>query len=48
MSVSTLVPTLPPVVPLVAVRRFTVNEYHQMIQAGRLGESDDVELLEGE
>jgi L-ascorbate metabolism protein UlaG (beta-lactamase superfamily) len=29
------------------VRRFTVDEYHQMIQIGVLGEDDDVELLEG-
>ena len=47
MSVSTFVPALPPVVPPVPVRRFTVEEYHQMIQAGILGEDDDVELLEG-
>ncbi len=47
MSMSTLVPTLPPVVPPVPVRRFTVAEYHQMIQAGILGEDDNVELLEG-
>jgi Uma2 family endonuclease len=47
MSVGTLVPTLPPVVPPVTVRRFTVDEYHQMIRAGILGEDDNVELLEG-
>ena len=47
MSAGTLVPTLPPVVPPVPVRRFTVDEYHQMIRAGILGEDDDVELLEG-
>jgi hypothetical protein len=29
------------------VRRFTVDEYHQMIQAGILTEDDPVELLEG-
>jgi hypothetical protein len=46
MSAGTLVPTLPPVVPPVPVRRFTVDEYHQMIQAGILGEDDNVELLE--
>jgi len=47
MSVGTLVPTLPPVVPPVPVRRFTVDEYHQMIRAAILGEDDNVELLEG-
>ncbi len=46
MSAGTLVPTLPPVVPPVPVRRFTVVEYHEMIRAGILGEDDDVELLE--
>ncbi len=29
-------------------RRFTVHEYHQMGQAGILGEDDRLELLEGE
>src|SRR5215831_15286794 len=29
------------------VRRFTVGEYHRMIQAGILTEDDPVELLEG-
>jgi hypothetical protein len=29
------------------LRRFTVDEYHQMIQAGILGEDEPVELLEG-
>jgi hypothetical protein len=48
MSVSTLVPILPPVIPPVPVRRFTVDEYHQIIRAGILGEDDNVELLEGE
>lgn len=33
--------------PPIPIRRFTVNEYHRMIQAGILGEDDDVELLEG-
>jgi len=29
-------------------RRFTVAEYHQMAEAGILGEDDPVELLDGE
>ena len=29
-------------------RRFTVTEYHQMAQAGILGEDDRVELIDGE
>jgi Uma2 family endonuclease len=40
-------PRLPPIVPPLPVRRFTVEEYHRMIQAGILGEDDNVELLEG-
>ncbi|OIQ12533.1 Uma2 family endonuclease [Neomoorella thermoacetica] len=32
----------------VARRRFTVDEYYQMAQAGILGEDDRVELIEGE
>ena len=47
MSVTTIAPTLPAILPPLPVRRFTVDEYHQMIQAGVLGEDDDVELLEG-
>jgi Uma2 family endonuclease len=35
---------LPPSMP---VRRFTVDEYHRMMQAGILTEDDPVELLEG-
>jgi Uma2 family endonuclease len=33
--------------PPFPVRRFTVDEYHRMIQAGLLTEDDPVELLEG-
>ncbi len=36
--------TLPPSLPM---RRFTVEEYHRIIQAGILTEDDPVELLEG-
>ena len=40
---------MPPANPLppFPVRRFTVDQYHCMIQAGILTEDDDVELLEG-
>ena len=34
-------------VPPWPVRKFTVAEYHQMIQAGILNENDRVELIEG-
>jgi Uma2 family endonuclease len=47
MSVVTGSPPLPLVVPPFPVRRFTVDEYHQMIQTGIITEDDDVELLEG-
>jgi Uma2 family endonuclease len=47
MSVTTTSPPLPPIWPPLPVRRFSVDEYHQMIQSGVLGEDDDVELLEG-
>jgi Uma2 family endonuclease len=40
-------PALPSIVPTLPIRRFTVDEYHRMIQAGILGEDDAVELLEG-
>ena len=32
----------------IARRRFTVDEYYQMAQAGILGEDDRIELIEGE
>jgi Uma2 family endonuclease len=41
MSAMSKPPDFPP------VRRFTVAEYHQMIEADILGEDDNVELLEG-
>jgi Uma2 family endonuclease len=47
MPVTTGSPPLPAIMPPLPVRRFTVDEYHQMIQVGILGEDDDVELLEG-
>lgn len=33
--------------PLVTPRRFTLDEYHQLIRVGVLGEDEHVELLEG-
>lgn len=56
MSVGSLPALPPPIVPLPPVlrggdapviRRWTVDEYHQMILAGILKESEPVELLEG-
>jgi Uma2 family endonuclease len=38
---------LPAIVPPVEVRRWTLDEYHRMIEGGYLSENDDVELLEG-
>jgi hypothetical protein len=47
MSVTTLPTWQAPQVPPFQVRRFTVDEYHRMIQAKVLAEDDRVELLEG-
>lgn len=47
MSIVTKPPSLPAIPPPLPVRRFTVDEYHHLLQAGVLGEDDDVELLEG-
>src|SRR4051812_21590777 len=33
--------------PPLPLRRFTVAEYHRMIETGILSEDDDVELLDG-
>jgi Putative restriction endonuclease len=44
MSILTGNPFLPPPFP---IHRFTVDEYHQMIQKGILQEDDPVELLDG-
>ncbi|MBY0521865.1 MAG: Uma2 family endonuclease [Gemmataceae bacterium] len=38
---------LPPAVPTEPIYRLSVEQYHQMIQAGILTEDDPVELLEG-
>jgi hypothetical protein len=47
MSVTTTVPMLPAILPPLPARRITVDESHQMIKAGIVGEDHDVELLEG-
>lgn len=52
MSAATLAappaPPLPPVAPAgPALYRFSVDQYHRMIEEGILGENDPVELLEG-
>ena len=38
---------LTPIVPPSEVKRWTLDEYHRMIEGGYLGEDDPVELLEG-
>ena len=38
---------LTPVIPNIEVKRWTLDEYHRMVEGGYLGEDDDVELLEG-
>ncbi len=38
---------LPPILPDSPIWRFTVDEYHRMIETGVLGEDDRVELIEG-
>ena len=46
----TLSPVASPPIPLSwvgSLRRFSVEEYHQMIEAGILDENDNVELIEG-
>ena len=47
MSVAVSLPPRGSPLPTLLLRRFTVDEYHQMIQAGILGEDEPVELLEG-
>jgi Uma2 family endonuclease len=44
MSVTT---RLPPILPDGPIWRFTVDEYHRMMETGVLGEDDRVELIEG-
>jgi Putative restriction endonuclease len=38
---------LEPIIPPIEVKRWTLSEYHAMIDGGYLGEDDPVELLEG-
>ncbi|MBI3407951.1 MAG: Uma2 family endonuclease [Planctomycetes bacterium] len=45
MSTASLSPDFQ--VPHFPVRRFSVDEYHRMIEVGILGEDDDLELLNG-
>ena len=45
MTVMTSAPLLPAILPPLPVRRFTVDEYHRLIETGVLREDDDVELL---
>jgi Uma2 family endonuclease len=47
MSVAVSHPLSPAPLPTLMLRRFTVDEYHQMIRTGILTEQDPVELLEG-
>src|SRR5438045_1800942 len=44
---STPPPSAPPFGGMAYIRRFTVDEYHRMIEAGILKEGDPVELLDG-
>ncbi|MBI4607183.1 MAG: Uma2 family endonuclease [Planctomycetes bacterium] len=46
-STTNLLPPIAPQLPPLPVRRFTVEEYQRMGQAGVLSEDDRVELLEG-
>src|SRR5262245_43751216 len=45
---SALTVAAPPAAPTPLLRRFSVDEYHRMIQAGILGEGDRVDLLAGQ
>lgn len=45
MTIASILPPPPP--PPYPVRKFTVDEYHRLIQIGLLTEDDPVELLEG-
>src|SRR5436305_1613534 len=40
-------PVLPPAYPPLPVRRFTVDEYHRLIQTGILKSGEPVELIHG-
>jgi hypothetical protein len=45
MTVMASAPLLPAILPPLPVRRFTVDDYHRLIETGVLREDDDVELL---
>jgi hypothetical protein len=47
MSVAVSVPQCGSPLPSLLLRRFTVEEYHQMIRTGILAEDEPVELLDG-
>jgi hypothetical protein len=47
MSILALSSAGPAVIPPVPVRRFTVAEYHRLIETGILQEGEPIELLEG-
>jgi Putative restriction endonuclease len=47
MATATAIRTREPWTPPFPVYRFTVDQYHRMIETGILGENDKVELLEG-
>jgi Uma2 family endonuclease len=47
MSLGPSAPPLPALAPPCPLRRFTVDEYHRLLQVGILEEGDPVELLDG-
>ena len=47
MATTTPAPASPQEVPPFPVRRFTVDEYHELMRLGVLTDDDQVELLEG-
>lgn len=44
MTVMTSPPSLPAIPPPLPVRRFTVDEYHRLIETGVLGEDDTIDI----